>query len=218
MTSTPLLRQRQPIGNIYFNPLEGFVATPSFDDDPLEMEDKIVIAYEELYGKGETLGLKDNEGLESNAKLWIAEKKESENNNANNPKNVHQTLDSSSQLTRSRVDRPVSPGEWETNSANIKLSPFVIRAEAAEQENPESGNQVGSWISRTCLVETRWQPKNGRPFVLEVIFKIFSLEFRPPFHLRSSTSFRIITPGVKSFHPIRSVFKSEQLDVRSILL
>ncbi|WVZ13613.1 hypothetical protein V8G54_011179 [Vigna mungo] len=93
---------------------------------------------------------------------------------------------------------------WEREEVMKEAYPHLFEA-AAEQENPESGNQI------------RWQPGNGRPFVLEAVFKIFYLELRPPLHLRSSTFFRFITPGVKSFHPNRSVFKSEQLDVRSIL-
>lgn len=44
-----------PQDDITFNPPEppeGFVAPPSFDDGPLETEDEIAAAYEEIYGPG----------------------------------------------------------------------------------------------------------------------------------------------------------------------
>ncbi|WVY90765.1 hypothetical protein V8G54_036279 [Vigna mungo] len=75
-----------PLEDIDFNPPKPpkrFVAPPSFDDGPLETEDEIAAAYEELYGpafsgvsmlgndvfktdalvysKGETLGLEESE-------------------------------------------------------------------------------------------------------------------------------------------------------------
>ncbi|WVY94846.1 hypothetical protein V8G54_033934 [Vigna mungo] len=65
---------------------------------------------------------------------------------------------------------------------------------AAKQGNPESENQI------------RWQPGNGRPFVLEAVFKNSDHHFISDHKL----PFRFNTPGVKPFHPNRSVFKSEQ--------
>ncbi|WVZ14884.1 hypothetical protein V8G54_012450 [Vigna mungo] len=63
-----------------------------------------------VYGKGETLGLEDSEGLgfgkrglgfgkQRTIMDFKTEKKESETNNVNNPENAHQTLDSSSQVS-----------------------------------------------------------------------------------------------------------------------
>ncbi|KOM29542.1 hypothetical protein LR48_Vigan727s000100 [Vigna angularis] len=89
-----------------------------------------------IYGKGETLRLGDSEGLgrgEKGIRIWraimdfTAEKKDSENNSANNPKNAHQTLDSSSELMSTLDSSSKETEKQQSHELKAGLHPLKVR-------------------------------------------------------------------------------------------
>ncbi|KOM45339.1 hypothetical protein LR48_Vigan06g064500 [Vigna angularis] len=95
-----------------------------------------------VYGNGETLGLEDSEvsyprfGKQRAIMDFTAEKKESENNNANNPENAHQTLDASSQLASTLDSSNKETKEQQSHELKAGLYPLktiVIAAQKSDQ-------------------------------------------------------------------------------------
>ncbi|KOM40982.1 hypothetical protein LR48_Vigan04g118000 [Vigna angularis] len=86
-----------------------------------------------VYGKDETLGLEDSEGKKGLGfgkqcaiMDFIAEKKESENNNANNPENALQTLYSSSQLASTLDSSNKETKEQQSHELKAGLHPLKV--------------------------------------------------------------------------------------------
>ncbi|BAT99833.1 hypothetical protein VIGAN_10136000 [Vigna angularis var. angularis] len=67
---------------------------------------------------------------------FTAEKKESENNNANNPENAHQTLDASSQLASTLDSSNKETKEQQSHELKAGLYPLKIAKELGfDKEN-----------------------------------------------------------------------------------